>query len=299
MNVLNQSTAAQLTEQSASGPHLNPATLIPKGSVFTVIGQVRDWQLGFAGRIRCTLRLSIGDLALSANRDTLPLHIGDGDWVRVKLMHRHSDGPAMQVISAVATAPVETSWVPVALYHRNAAMRELRRLLSTLEPSLQAVFMAVMLDLQVQRRFFWRPAAVDHHCYPGGLFDQSIAAGVFVTQALHASERDRGIAILASLLFDIGKATDQRLQEDRTRCWPELQPHATTATRLKGPLRRLAQSEPALAADLGDVLGADSPARITTRLVGLRDLVRHAARTSWGPDNSFLATTTTNPGAAA
>ena len=132
MNSLNHTTAAHPIHSNAAFP----ASLFPKGVVFTVIGQVHHWHLGWAGRIECGLRLSIGDLALRANRDTVPMEIGNGSWVRVKLMHRHDNDSAMHVLSAVATvpAPGETSWVPVSLYHRSAGMRELRRLLSTLEP---------------------------------------------------------------------------------------------------------------------------------------------------------------------
>lgn len=303
MNVLNPSTAAPATHAS-SDHKFDAASLIPKGLIFTVIGQVDDWKLGFAGRIRCTLRLSFGELQLSANRDTLPIDtIGGGDWVRAKLMHRHDEGVAMHVIGAVATVPTpdETSWIPVALYHRHAAMRELRRLLSTLEPAWQALFMAVMLDLQVQRRFFWRPAAADHDCYPGGLFDRSVAAATLASQVGYTDERDRGLATLAGLLFDIGKATDMRLLDDRTRCWPELQPHVTTAARLKSPLTRLAKSEPLLAADLSDLLAGDGSPRtvqLTPRLASLRKQVRDAVCESWGPAESFLSTII-KPGAAA
>lgn len=303
MNVLNQTTAAKPTTDSyALASNLDLATLIPKGSVFTVIGQVCNWRLGFAGRIQCTLRLSFGDLPLSANRETLSIDtIADGDWVRARLMHRH-DG-TMHVIGAIAVGPTagDTSWVPVALYHRNAAMRELRRLLGTLEPALQAVFMAVMLDMQVQRRFFWRPAAADHHCYPGGLFDQSVAAATVASRAGYDNGRERGVATLASLLFDIGKATDVRLQADRPRCWPELHPHAATVARLSRTLRRLARSQPFLAAELAELMAGDLAAPsllFTPGVVLLRNRVRRAVQQSWGPAESFLQSLT-NPGAAA
>lgn len=308
MNVLNKHTAAKpaTSESSASDLPFDLAPVIPKGSVFTVIGQVHHWQLGFAGRINCTLRLSAGDLALSANRDTMSLDIADSTWVRAKLMHRHDDGPSMHVISAVATHSGPTnSWVPEAPYHRHVAMNEMRRLLSSLEPALQALFLAAMLDRQLQRRFFWRPAAADHHCYPGGLFDQSVVAAKLSSLADGQNECDRGLVTLASLLFDIGKANDMRLLPDRPRSWPRLDAHATTALRLRRPLDRLAQSRPQLASDLGDLLakeGSPRTSQLTSRLHSLRQLVREAARVSWGPAHSFLAittSTTTNPGAAA
>jgi hypothetical protein len=300
MNVLNQATAAKpATDSSASDVRFDLATLIPKGSVFTVIGQVRNWQLGFAGRISCTLRLSAGDLTLSANRDTMSLDIADGDWVRSKLMRRHDDSTTMHVVNAVATqSETMNSWVPEALYHRVEAMNELRRLLSTLEPALQGVFLSVMLDRVVQRRFFFRAAAADHHCYPGGLFDQSVAAANLASRSDAIDPRVRGIATLASLLFDIGKATDERLQFDRPRRWPELRPHPTTAPRLKSALTRLASSRPQLAADLVDVLDCNDVLPATSPLSDARRQVRLAVQQSWGPESSF-PTAQTTPGARA
>lgn len=285
MNVLNEPTAP------AAGVG-NAAIFFPKGCVTTVVGQVLDRQLGFAGRIGCTLRLSIGDLALRANRDTLPLHIGNGDWARLELMHRHDDDPALHVINAIATSASvgETSWLPVALYHRNAAMSDLRRLVSSLEPALQGVFLGLMLDRQLQRQFFWRPAAADHHCYPGGLFDQSVTAARVASEGEGINARDRGLVTLASLLFDIGKAGDARLLADRPRADAVMQPHTATSARMKDPLRRLAQLEPVLGSDLSALHAATAPAPVTPRVTALREHVRRAVRLSWGPDHAFLTT---------
>ena len=283
MYSLNQTTVAQPIHSNPAFP----ASLFPKGVVFTVIGQIHNWHLSWAGRIECGLRLSIGDLVIRANRGTLPLEIGNGSWVRVKLMHRHDEDSAMHVLSAVETvpAPGETSWVPVSLYHRIAGMRELRRLLSTLEPGLQGLFMSLSIDRQVQRKFFWRPAASDHHCYPGGLFDQSVAAATIANSAQYGNSHDRGLVTLASLLWDIGKVSDGRLREDRSRGGPELQPHVTTSVRLKRPLELLAQSHPSLAREFAALLaGPDAAiAPITNRTAALRRQAHRAVHQSWGP----------------
>ena len=283
MNVMNQPAAAHPIHSNAAFP----ASLFPKGVVFTVIGQIYQWQLGWAGRIECGLRLSIGNLALRANRDTLPMEIGNDSWVRVKLMHRHDEDSAMHVLSAVATvpAPGETSWVPVSLYHRSAGMRELRRLVSKLEPGLQGLFMSLMLDRQVQRHFFWRPAASEHHVFPGGLFDQSIDAAARAYAAAYSNELDRGHVTLASLLWDIGKVSDGKLREDHQRGWPELQPHAMTSRRLKRPLELLEQSHPALAQEFAALLAGPeaSIAPMTNRTAELRRRVHRAVHESWGP----------------
>jgi len=283
MYSLNQITAAQRIHSNPAFP----ASLFPKGVVFTVIGQIHNWHLRWAGRIECGLRLSIGDLVIRANCGTLPLEIGNGSWVRVKLMHRHDEDSAMHVLSAIETvpAPGETSWVPVSLYHRSAGMRELRRLLSTLEPGLQGLFMSLSIDRQVQRQFFWRPAASDHHCYPGGLFDQSVAAAAIANSAQYANSHDRGLVTLASLLWDIGKVSDGRLREDRSRGWPELQPHVTTSVRLKRPLELLAKSHPSLAREFAALLVGPEAfiAPITNRTAALRRQVHRAVHESWGP----------------
>ena len=294
MYTLNQPTAPRPNLSNAAFP----ASLFPAGVVFTVIGQIHSWHLRWAGRIECVLRLSIGDLVIRANRETLPLEIGVGHWVRAKLMHRHDDGSAMHVLSAVETvpAPGETSWVPVALYHRIAGMRELRRLLSTLAPELQGLFTALHLDRQVQRHFFWRPAASDHHCYNGGLFDQSIRAARLASEVTYDNPHDRGLVTLASLLWDIGKVSDGRLREDRSRGWPELQPHVTTSLRLKRPLELLEKSHPALAKEFAALLaGPDAAiAPITNRTAALRRQVHRAVHESWGPIEPSLVAINTS-----
>ena len=290
MNVMNQPAAAHPIHLNAAFP----ASLFPKGVVFTVIGQIHHWHLGWAGRIECGLRLSIGNLALRANRDTLPMEIGNDSWVRVKLMHRHDEDSAMHVLSAVSTVPVpgETSWVPVCLYHRSAGMRELRRLLSTLEPGLQGFFFSLMLGRQVQRQFFWRPAAADHGIFPGALFDVSVGAAFLANSAEYCDSHDRGLATLASLLWDIGKVADGRLREDLMRGWPELQPDVNTRRLLNRPLELLKRSHPSLAQEIAALLaGPEAPiAPLTNRTSALRREVHRAVSGSWGfADASLIA----------
>src|SRR5659263_146050 len=76
--------ASQTVRSAAST--VDPLALFRGRSVITVIGRIEDWTLGWAGRIRCTLCLSIGDLPLTANRDTLPLEIQNGRWVRARVL---------------------------------------------------------------------------------------------------------------------------------------------------------------------------------------------------------------------
>ena len=310
MNVLNQPTTSQpfpfrASSRTVPAADLCPALLFPRGSVLTVVGEVHNWKLGWAGRIHCSLALSIGNLEVRANRETLSLEIGKGAWIRAKLMHvlEPADGsPSMHILSAVATAPTpnETSWVPVSLYHRIAGLQKLRSLLSTLEPGLQGLFMSVTQDRLLQRQLFWRPAASEHHCFPGGLADVSVEAAALANRGAYANAHDRGLATMASLLWDIGKVSDPRLQPDRTRAWPDLQPHPMTPWRLKRPLALLALSQPALAMEMGALLATTdhAVAPITHRTASLRNQVRRAVLESWGPADSFLSEVA-YPGAAA
>ena len=82
--------------------------------VITVLGRVQDWTLHWAGRISCTLRLSIGSISVAANRDTLPLEIQDGSWVRARLeLNEESSGPATTLLSASVLGPDEVLAIEV------------------------------------------------------------------------------------------------------------------------------------------------------------------------------------------
>lgn len=246
-------TAASQAVQSTSFL-IDPLVLFRHTSVITVIGRIEDWTLEWAGRIRCTLCLSIGDMPLTANRDTLPLEIENGCWVRARvLLRRGSSGSPMRLLGVTVVqleqiAP--TSWTPTVLFHRYEHMRRLRLLLSKLEPGLQAIFMAVMVNAQVQHRFFFRMAASDHHTYPGGLFDHSIEAAEMVHRQKHLSRRERGLAALACLLFDLGKVSDEEYRADRHRCTSRLEPHANTARHIGRALDSVERFEPDLVESL-------------------------------------------------
>lgn len=274
------------TEPALTLATLCPLELFPRGATFTALGTVHDLRRDRAGNTDATLRLSVGDLPIVARPDTLPPDIANGSSARIKMRRRHrDDGQGVCVLSAIPSPrePDETSWCPTALYHRHAGMLQLRRLLSTLEPALQGLFMSSMVDAQVQRRFFWRVGAGDHYCYPGGLFDMSVAAARVASQGAYASERERGLATLASLLFDIGKVFEERLEPDWVRLLPGLQPHAQTARRLQGPLLRVARMHPQLANDLAQLLGCHevASAEPNLRLVPLRKQVRNAVQKAW------------------
>ena len=260
------STAESRTEAFHATPHtttlpLDPNVLFPRHTVVTVIGRIEDWTLAWAGRIHCTLCLSIGDVPLRANRDSLPIEIQNGQWVRAKLMLRRGSsdpsGISTLLLSSSLIRPRQsnpTAWTPTVPFHRFDHMRRLYRLLSQLAPGQQAIFMAVMADTRIQQGFFLRIAATDHHTYPGGLFDCSVEAAERVLQQ-QLGTKERGLAALVCLLFDLGKLTDERYEPDRMRCHLGLAPHPGTVRLIDLALDAVARFEPDLFVAMHQLLG--------------------------------------------
>jgi hypothetical protein len=222
------------TQALATDAHLPSLTSLFRHSpIITVQAQVQDYTLAWAGRISCSLVLSTGHrISLHINRDKLPPEIGDGDWVHAKLLlgrGADSDHTLLQATTAsVGSTDPTTAWLPVAAYLRNGHMHKLRALLSRMEPALQAIFMGVMSQMRVQQGFFSRIGAADHHGYPGGLFDYSVQAARTAWSQTPLSARERGIAALSCLLFDLGKVSDEWLRPDRERLQRALHPHPMT-----------------------------------------------------------------------
>jgi hypothetical protein len=264
-------------------------------SLITVMGQVKNLELNWCGQQCCTLHTTIGDLQLSANRETLPPQIGNDSWVQVKLrLRRGLTDPALSNTSLLSASVVKvrdgdptTAWTPSVACQRLEHMRRLRLLLTKMEPGLQALFMTVMVHDQMQQRFFTRIAAMDHHCYPGGLFDCSVQAAKRVYQQQHFSLRERGTAALACLLFDLGKVSDELYRSDRQRCETGLEPHPNTARLLKLELETMAHFDPALVASVRSLLAPVdwtewvAPPGITPTL---KQCVHQALKWSWAFD---------------
>lgn len=274
---------------SPSAFTVDTAVLFSGIAVITLLGRIEDWRLHWAGRISCTLCLPFGDVPLTANRDTLPLEIQVGSWVRARLLLRHSAPPLLLSATDVKMNRWDptTAWLPTVPYHRAAHMRRLRVLLSRFEPSLQAIFMVVMANTQVQRRFFWRIAASDHHIYPGGLFDQSVKAAELAYQQTQLSQRARGLAALACLLFDLGKVSDDQFRPDRIRFSVGLAPHPDTDRHIRRALDAVSRFEPDLVESLRTLFDPCdwtewlSPPGITPTL---KQSVHQALQTSWSFD---------------
>jgi hypothetical protein len=234
--------------------------LFRKGTVSLFLAQIVRIDLGFAGNVRCRLKLSIGEVTVCGNRETVPLLLNEGDWVRVRVMRRYGEEEAdsLRVMRMIPTMPeCGAAWLPTSLCHRTAHLQRLRQLLVQLEPAMQAVFMAAMADAQVQRRFFWRVAASDHHGYPGGLFDQAVEAAEFAFGEPTDDETERGIAAMAALLFDIGKVFDETLEGDGKRLRQVLAPHRLTAFRLRRAYETVERLHPRALARLRAVLEAN------------------------------------------
>ncbi len=245
-----------------------PSTLIPAAGTFklellhlfrwtslvTVMGRLENLKLNWGGQQRCTLHTSIGDLPLQANRETLPPEISNDSWVQVTLRLRRgvtdpeqSNTNLLRVVAGkLSKGDPTTAWVPTVPNNRPEHMRRLRLLLSQLEPGVQAFFLSVMVQESVQKGFFSRIAAMDHHCYPGGLFDCSVQAAELAYRHRQFSLRERGIAALVCLLFDLGKVKDELYRSDRQRCDTALEPHPNTASLLRRELATMAHFDAAL-----------------------------------------------------
>lgn len=259
---LGSSRAVFRTTPHTTALTIDPNLLFPRHTVITVIGRIEDWTLTWAGRIHCTLCLSIGDVPLRANRDSLPLDVQNGHWVRAKLMLRRGRSDPSGISTLLLSSSLirshqtnPTAWTPTVPFHRFDHMRRLYRLLSQLAPGQQAIFMAVMADSRIQQGFFLRIAATDHHTYPGGLFDCSIEAAELALRQVQLGIRERGLAALVCLLFDLGKLTDERYEPDRMRCHLGLAPHPNTARLLDVALDAVARFEPDLFVAMHQLLG--------------------------------------------
>lgn len=120
------SHAVRVTSELASpptdlaAPVSDPNALFCETSDITVLARVENWALGWAGRISCTLRLPSGCIAVTANRETLPLEIQDGNWIRARLSRcQEAGGPAATVVSANALSPKEILAIESALQYES------------------------------------------------------------------------------------------------------------------------------------------------------------------------------------
>ncbi len=281
-----------------SGSGIDLRDLCRYNSLVSVLACVENLQLDLAGRISCTLRHSLGRLAVFTQPDNDSLKLLNGNWVRAKLLLRRralsspdlqDAGACMLSFKPVFMAPHSpgTVWLPTAAHFRLAHMHRLRVLLSQLEPALQAIFLSLMLDERVQRRFFTGLGAADHHCYPGGLFDYCVEAAEQAYCQQQFSLCERGIAALVCLLFDLGKVFDEQFRLDRLRVGSGLLPHPKTQRLIEHALTAVALFDPALVASVRLQL---SPCDWTEWLAPpgitptLKQCVHQALKCSWAFD---------------
>lgn len=275
-------TTVQLVRATAATLHV--VDVLPAGTVCVLIGRIGQWDLGFAGSISCTAHLSFGDLPLNANRDTLPLDIRNGDWARLRLMRRHDGSVRLLGSSRIAPPGVEMAWLPTVRHHRFTQLLRLRGLLGRLEPVAQALFVVAMAEPRVQGRFLMRIGALDQHCYPGGFFDQSVRAASNAFHSGYTSDRDRSVATLAALFFDIGKVREPAIGEDLPRLGPVLEPHPRSREVVKRACERIARFDADLTADLlAQLSTADwmNRGRDPARDGRIRHVVLQAVSESW------------------
>lgn len=281
-----------MTTSCSSFPFQHPLTgsnvnfLYARGAS-TVIGRIRTIEVGWARRIRLHVELAVGDVVLHGNQDSIPATFKAGDWVRVSFLRTYPDGHdgiCLSVLTVVrAREDQATSWVPKALCHRDGTLRRLTSLLNGLAPALQGAFIVALSDAQVQRRFFWNVAALDHHCYPGGLLDQSVSAAELVAAQAMPEETCRSVAILSALVFDLGKAFQSQVSFDRPRTRRPLAPHSATEFRLRRAYEVLARLDPHAGELLLAVLKSNPGSAIggPPEVAAITQLVRQAVTSSW------------------
>ncbi len=253
-----------------------------------ILGRVARLELGWAGRLQLHLHTSVGDVVIKGNRDNISLDLEKGDWVRAHVSRPVNPGRRdveLVSIRVVKTVPnlETTAWLPTSLCHRENHLRRLRRMLTQLAPPLQVAFMVAMQDAQLQRRFFWRVGAADHHGYPGGLFDQSVCAGELAWAHSAPGDPLRGVATLAALLFDLGKAFDPVLARDKLRVLKPLAAHPMTAYRLRRAYDALVCLAPAMGEILKAVIETNPGSAVggPPEVAALTERVRAAVRQSW------------------
>lgn len=261
--------------QSANASGLHLAKLFHGSPIVSVLAQVDDITLAWGGRISCTLKLSIGNIVVHTNRDVLRSDISDGSWIRTRLMLARSPARNDILLSVVRMFPADTSapttsWLPVASHARNAHIQRLRALLAQLEPSMQAVFMGAMSHVRVQQEYLRRVSASDHHGYPGGLFDHSVEAAESAMARNHLNARERGIAALVCLLFDLGKTRDPFLRPDADRLLPALAAHSLSMSVLQRTLSVVERHDSELVAQIRMLMSGSVGADTTASGVNLK-----------------------------
>jgi hypothetical protein len=273
-----------------AGRAIDVSSLFPRIGIATVKGRVSDCIITALGSAAFTLRMSFADVHVAAPPEVLDGIPEEGDLLQVRLVQRRPGSccPLSVIEAAPATQLYEreTSWVADKSCMRVQHLASLRRLLSTLSPPLQAIFFGITVEPGVQRRLFSRIGAIDHHVYPGGLFDQSVRAAEMARLGWHASEEERQRATLAALLFDIGKVWDTRLEFDRPRTQAELAPHRLTVAGAARAVDAVGQSHPEAAQAVRVLLASEQDATGWAGMGSwsrLRAIVREVVRASWGP----------------
>lgn len=263
---------------------LNVADILVGGSVSTLIGRIGKHDFGFAGRIQCVVHLSFGDLALTTNRDVLPIEMGPGDWAQLRVMRSHSGEARLIGARRIDPPAVEMGWLPTVRHHRFAMLLRLRSILGRLQPVAQATFVVAMSSPQLQSRFLMSLAAVDHHTYPGGLFDQAVKAAGRAFHASDLDERERDIATLTALFYDIGKTSGLPFDKDMDRACTDLAPHPRSRDVLTKATSRIARFDQALTDDLLAQFATAScmtAGRDRKRDARIRAVVRQSVVAAW------------------
>jgi hypothetical protein len=250
------------------------ASLHPSQDPFMLLGRIEHCKLQWGGQFKCVVQTSVGSLQALGNRDVL-LGVEEGSWLALRLQR---DAQDVRMVSCEPGSPlVHAAWLPVVPCPQPQVLRRLRLLLGRLSAASQALFMKAMPGAATQRNFFKRPAASDHHNFPGGLFAQSVHAAELAYETCYDSETEREAATLVALLFDLGKVVDPAVDRDFPRAAAELEPHSMTRVPVLPACDLLERYDPDLARRVRGLLIRGS--NETDDLLYQR--VRHAVERSW------------------
>ena len=258
----------------------NLGHLIVPGRDVEVAGRVQRVTPGWAGRVRCELLLSIGTLMATADRETLPHDVVPGSWMQGRVQRSVGTEPSVcRLVNAARAEEVKgTCWTPSGRFHRKEHMTRLRHLLGMLDVDAQAFWMSVVSDSNLQSAMYFRIAALDHHVYPGGLFDHSVTAAETAFASSGGDLKERSAAALSALLFDIGKVSDPRAERDAGRV-TGLSPHSSTR-RLLDPVIAHFRTVSSIAGDVETLLWG-RPETLTDRARRAQRVVSRAVLQSW------------------
>lgn len=255
----------------------------------TLCGNLEGVFLDHDGRWRFNLETSIGSFPIRVRGTEQPFVFKSGYCWQMRLQPGLRDRTgaihAFDAKRVFNQGRDEAAWLPFHSCERTHHMQRLRALLLTLTPALQVFFIVALSSYRVEKQFLKRDSAADHHVYPGGMFDQAVEAAEIVgVQCSNFTPLDRDLAVMATLLMDIGKASDSWVRLDARRRKLAVVPHPYSEKLLAPAFKALRYLDAPLADRLRAVFGFASgkgSAPVDGSILDLRHLMGWAISLTW------------------